>query len=76
MKIDASILEQLQSLVVLELMKRIQDGTATAGDLATAVRLLKDNGIDARSKDATELDERLKSILPFQAAPSDPDLID
>ncbi|MCL8384165.1 hypothetical protein [Xanthobacter aminoxidans] len=75
MKIDASILEQLQSLVVLELMKRIQDGTATAGDLATAVRLLKDNGIDARSKDATELDERLGALLPFKPEPPNPDII-
>lgn len=76
MKVDAELLEQLQTLVVGELMKRIKDGTATAGDLATAVRLLKDNGIDARSKDATDLDDRLKTLLPFQAEPPDPDMID
>ncbi len=75
-KVDAAILETLQTLVVQELMTRIKNGTATAGDLATAVRLLKDNGIDARSSDATDLDERLKSVLPFQATPPDPDVLD
>lgn len=75
MKVDEALLEQLQGLVVHELMKRIQDGTATAGDLATAVRLLKDNGIDARGNEATNLDKKLASILPFPAQPSDPDVI-
>lgn len=75
MKVDEALLEQLQGLVVHELMKRIKDGTATAGDLATAVRLLKDNGIDARTGEATNLDAKLASILPFPAQPSDPDVI-
>ncbi len=66
LKVDAAVLEQLHGLVVQELMDRIKKGTATAGDLATAVRLLKDNGVDARSNDASELDNRLASLLPFQ----------
>ncbi len=52
-------------------MDRIEKGTATAGDLATAVRLLKDNGVDARSNDASELDTRLATLLPFQPEPSE-----
>lgn len=75
-KVDEALLEQLQGLVVQELMKRIKDGTATAGDLATAVRLLKDNGIDARSGEAPDLGEKLKDVLPFPPKPSDPDLND
>ncbi len=65
LKVDAAVLETLHGLVVQELMDRIKKGTATAGDLATAVRLLKDNGVDARSNDAAELDTRLASLLPF-----------
>jgi hypothetical protein len=76
MKVDEALLEQLQGLVVQELMKRIKDGTATAGDLATAVRLLKDNGIDARGSEATNLDAKLAGILPFPAPSPDPDIID
>ncbi|MFG1395861.1 hypothetical protein [Roseixanthobacter pseudopolyaromaticivorans] len=76
MKADANLLEELHGVVVRELMSRIKSGEATSGDIAAAVRMLKDNGVDARSKDAVEMEDRLSALLPFQAAPSDPDIID
>lgn len=75
-KATASQLEDLHALIVQELMDRIRAGKASSGDLAAAVRLLKDNGIDARAKEAVDLEGRLAKLLPFQAAPADPDLID
>ena len=76
MKADANLLEELHGLIVHELMDRIRDGKATSGDLAAAVRLLKDNGVDARSKEAVDMEDRLASLLPFPAEPSDPDVPD
>ncbi|UJX45748.1 hypothetical protein [Xanthobacter sp. YC-JY1] len=75
-KATLSLLEQLHGLLAQEFIDRIRDGKATSGDLAAAVRLLKDNGVDARASDAGELEDRLAGLLPFQPEPPDPDIID
>jgi hypothetical protein len=39
------IMEQLHAAVAKALFKRIEDGEATAADLAAAAKFLKDNGV-------------------------------
>lgn len=73
---NASILDELHGLLAEEFIKRIKDGKATSGDLSAAVRLLKDNGIEARSTEAADVEDRLASLLPFQPPPNDPDIVD
>lgn len=75
-KATLALLEQLHGLLAEEFIQRIKDGKATSGDLAAAVRLLKDNGVDARSTDAGDVEERLRTLLPFQPEPSNPDIVD
>lgn len=75
-KATFDLLEQLHGLLAQEFIDRIKEGKATSGDLAAAVRLLKDNGVDARATDSGELEGRLAGLLPFQPDPSDPNVID
>lgn len=39
----------LHGTVAQELLKRIEDGTATAADISNAIKFLKDNGVEARA---------------------------
>ncbi len=49
MSASVEVLGQLHEIVAKELTQRIKDGTATAADIANALKMLKDNGIEARA---------------------------
>lgn len=60
-------LEHLHNALTEELIRRIESGAAESADLSAAIKLLKDNGVDARSRDPNELNEKLHRFLPFHA---------
>jgi hypothetical protein len=47
----AQLLDQLQLHLAKDLLKRIQDGTASASELNVARQLLKDNHVDVPKTD-------------------------
>lgn len=57
------IMELLHGTVATELLKRINEGTATAADISNAIKFLKDNGIEARA-DRNENIASLASQFP------------
>lgn len=73
---NASILDELHGMLAQEFIDRIKNGKATSGDLSAAVRLLKDNGIEARSTEAAEVEDRLAGLLPFQPPADNEDIVD
>lgn len=58
------LLDQLFVATLTELLKRIEDGTASPADLSVARALLKDNNISAISKDMPAI-RSLAESLPF-----------
>jgi hypothetical protein len=58
------ILEQLQTLTIAELVRKITAKEATAADLAVARAILKDNNIQVLPEANPQLTE-LKESLPF-----------
>ena len=57
-------LGSLHEALASDLLRRIQDGSATAADLSVARQFLKDNGIDALAQHSEPLANLAKS-LPF-----------
>lgn len=57
-------LGDLQTALVVELRKRIRDGSATAADLSVARQFLKDNGIQAKAATGSPMGDLVDS-LPF-----------
>ena len=66
--LNRPILEQLHQKLVDALLKRIDDGSATASDLSVAAKLLRDNGVYLISSGTKDIHEKLKELLPFQDA--------
>jgi len=64
-KASEEFLDKLHSALAEELLRRIQDGTATAADLSAARQFLKDNGIDAVPKAGNPINN-LMNNLPFE----------
>jgi hypothetical protein len=58
------MLSALHEAVASDLLRRIEDGSATAADLSVARQFLKDNGIDAMASQSEPLANLAKS-LPF-----------
>lgn len=58
-------LEGLHTLLVQELLRKIQDGSATSADLNVARQMLKDNSIDCVSREGTPI-QQLALTLPFE----------
>jgi hypothetical protein len=54
----------LHEALANDLLRRIQDGSATAADLSVARQFLKDNGIDATAQQSEPL-LNLAKTLPF-----------
>lgn len=48
--INSEILFELHNKVAEELMKRLKNGTATPADINSAIKFLKDNGIQLEQK--------------------------
>ena len=68
MKASKDLLERLHEMTTQHLLARIESGEATASEVAQAVKLLKDNGID--TSDPGEgpmgsLKESLADKVPF-----------
>lgn len=58
-------LEGLHTLLVQELLRKIQDGSATSADLNVARQMLKDNSIDCVAMEGTPI-QKLALTLPFE----------
>jgi hypothetical protein len=67
---DKELLHELHSAVVKSLLEKIQNGTATAGELGVARQFLKDNNIDVSTKHSEPI-LRLSEVLPFDPAMDD-----
>ena len=61
---NKKILEQIHNALSAELLRKIQDGSATATELNVARQFLKDNGIDC-APDASQPMLNLAQIMPF-----------
>lgn len=62
----SALLEQLHDASIRELLRRVESGEATAADMAVAVKLLKDNGINADARKNPALSSLAKTMaLPF-----------
>lgn len=58
------VFSKLHEALASDLLRRIEDGSATAADLSVARQFLKDNGIDATAKQSEPL-ANLAKTLPF-----------
>ena len=68
MTASVELLGQLHDMVTKELLRRIESGEATAADIGQAIKLLKDNNIEAIAAPGSGLEELTKSLvskLPF-----------
>jgi hypothetical protein len=61
---DKKILEQIHTALSSELLRKIQDGSATATELNVARQFLKDNGVDC-APEASQPMLNLARIMPF-----------
>jgi hypothetical protein len=61
---NKQILEQIHTALCQELLRKIQDGSATATELNVARQMLKDNGIDC-APSASQPMLNLAKIMPF-----------
>ena len=60
------LLSTLHTALASDLLRRVQDGSATAADLGVARQFLKDNGIDALASQSEPMANLARS-LPFVA---------
>ena len=59
------LLGSLHDAVANLLLSKVQDGTATPAELSTAVKMLKDNGIEALPTANNHLGNLAKSLPDF-----------
>lgn len=74
MTASIDLLARLHEQVTIKLLERIESGEATAAEFAQAIKLLKDNGIEALATGENALSRLQDSIvgtLPF-TDPNDP----
>ena len=67
-KASKDLLEQLHEMTAKHLLERIESGEATASEIAQAVKMLKDNGIDTSDPGDSPLGgvaESLADKVPF-----------
>lgn len=65
MAASKDILGELHSAVAADLLTRIKSGQATAGELSTAIKFLKDNNIEAIAENNDGLSALLKALPDF-----------
>ena len=56
-KASTTLLEQLHARVAEELLRRIDDGEASAADIGAAIKMLKDNSITAVIEDNSAMSD-------------------
>lgn len=61
-KASTTLLERLHSAAAAELLRRIEDGEASAADIGAAIKMLKDNNITAVIEDNTDMASLQKKI--------------
>lgn len=59
------LLGSLHALVAEELIAKIKSGEASTADLSTAIKFLKDNGIEAVTANDTRLSDLARSLPDF-----------
>ena len=67
-KASKDLLERLHEMTAQHLLDRIESGEATASEIAQAVKMLKDNGIDTSDPGDSPiggLQDSLSDKLPF-----------
>jgi len=67
MSASKDLLGDLHSAVAAELLMRIKSGEASAAELSTAIRFLKDNNIEAIASENDGLTELMKSLPDFDS---------
>ncbi len=68
MSASKELLEKLHEMTAQHLLDRIESGEATGSEIAQAVKMLKDNGIETNTGSESPLDgvaDRLSDKLPF-----------
>jgi len=67
MSASKELLGNLHSAIASDLLTRIQSGEATAAELSTAIRFLKDNNIEAIAADNEGLTALMNSLPDFES---------
>lgn len=67
MSATKELLGELHSAIVAELLQRIKTGEASAAELSTAIRFLKDNNIEAIGAENEGLTELMKALPDFDS---------
>ena len=67
MSASKELLGSLHSAIAADLLERIQTGEASAAELSTAIRFLKDNNIEAIATDNDGLTALMKSLPDFDS---------
>lgn len=60
----ALLLAEIHTGLAKELIKRINDGSASPADLSAAIRFLKDNGVTASRTQSSPMG-KLADLVPF-----------
>jgi succinylglutamate desuccinylase len=67
MSASKDLLGDLHSAIAAELLQRVQSGEASAAELSTAIRFLKDNNIEAIASENDGLTELMKALPDFDS---------
>jgi hypothetical protein len=65
MSASKELLGNLHSAIASDLLTRIQSGEASAAELSTAIRFLKDNNIEAIASDNEGLTALMRALPDF-----------
>ena len=65
MSAPKDLLGKLHEAVTAELLERVQSGQASAAELSTSIRFLKDNNIEAIASENDGLTELMKALPDF-----------
>ena len=78
MAANKELLDTLLELTAMDLVERIKSGTASSGDMANALRLLKDNDVTITIKDSDALSELHEKLAKRRLKPVSlvPDVVD
>ena len=64
------LLENLQTVLIKELLGRIETGEAKPGDLNVARQLLKDNGIECIPTEKSPMEDLMSNLPDLDVIPS------
>ena len=70
MSATEELLGALHESVATQLLEKVRSGTATPAELSTAVKFLKDNGIEALPTEDSKLDRLSKEFPEFNTEES------